>query len=80
MRKKLVIVASTANSLINFRYDLIKFLKKEYDIQALSKDFDPQIKNKLNKIGVFYKSYGYKKASFFSILINSNTRILYICI
>ncbi len=70
MRKKLVIVASTANSLINFRYDLIKFLKKEYDIQALSKDFDPQIKNKLNKIGVFYKSYGYKKASFFSEIIS----------
>lgn len=66
MRKKLVIVASSANSLINLRYDLIKFLKEEYDIQALSKDYNSYVKNKLNKIGVPYNSYGHKKDGLFS--------------
>ncbi len=65
MKSKFYLVGSTAHSLINFRYDLLKSLKKKYEVVALSQDFDPKVKKKLKSINVKYESYGSSKIIFF---------------
>ena len=47
MREQLIVVGSTAHSLINFRYDLILKLSKYYSVTAVSKDYDTNVKKKL---------------------------------
>ena len=68
MKEQLIIVGSTAHSLINFRYDLILESSKKYEVTAISKDYDLSVKKKLNKIKVNYFNFGYKKKSIYNEL------------
>lgn len=65
MREQLIIVGSTAHSLINFRYDLILKLSKYYSVTAVSKDHDTNVKKKLKKIGVNCFNFGNNKKNIF---------------
>ncbi len=58
------IVGSTAHSLINFRYSLIKSVKKKYNVTALSQDYNYFTFKKLKKIKVNFFHYGIKKNFF----------------
>ena len=58
MKDEIYIIGSTAHSLINFRYDLIKYIKKKNSIVALCQDYDFSTYKKLKKIKVKYFSYG----------------------
>ena len=69
MKEQLIIVGSTAHSLINFRYDLILESSKKYEVTAISKDYDLSVKKKLNKIKVNYFNFGYKKKVFIMNLL-----------
>lgn len=62
MKDNFFIVGSTGHSLINFRYDLIKYLKKKFKITSLSQNYDYVTYRKLKKINVNYKSYGSNKS------------------
>ena len=69
MNSKIYIVATSAHSLINFRYDLILDLKKKgYDIITISQDYNKEVKQKLSKIGVKFFFYGTKKNKFINEL------------
>ena len=65
MKDDIYIVGSTAHSLINFRYELIKSIQKSNSITVFSQDYSYQTKKKFKKIKVNYISYGFK--SFFLI-------------
>ena len=58
MSERICIVGSTAHSLINFRYDLIKLLKKKYTVITLSQDYNRNIHRILTKLKIEYISYG----------------------
>ena len=61
MINNIFIVGSTAHSLINFRYELIKKLQRKNLVFAVSKDKEIDVKKKLKKIHVKYLSYGSKR-------------------
>lgn len=65
MKDEIYIIGSTAHSLINFRYDLIKQIKKKTSVVALCQDYDYSTYKKLKKIKVKYFYYG--KKNFFLI-------------
>ncbi len=68
MNDKVYIVGTSAHSLLNFRYELIKKLSLKYKVTALSRNFDKNVFLKLSSINVKYKSYGGKYNSIFSEL------------
>ena len=71
MNSRIYIVATSAHSLINFRYDLILELsKKGYKIVTLSQDYNKEVKKRLSKIGVDFFSYGTKKNKFLNEFIS----------
>jgi glycosyltransferase involved in cell wall biosynthesis len=74
MKSEYYIIGSTAHSLINFRFDLIKSLSKKNNVSVLSQDYNEKIFKEFNKIGVNYFSYG--KKSFF--LINELISFIFI--
>ena len=63
MKDEIYIVGSTAHSLLNFRYDLVKSIKENNPTTVLSQDYSHQTYKKFKKIKVNYLSYGFK--SFF---------------
>ena len=65
MKTKLYVVGSTAHSLINFRLELIKLLKKKYKVIVLAKDFDKTVEKKFKKVGIKSLSYGNKSSNEF---------------
>ena len=74
IKKKLAILCTSSYSLVNFRFELIKELKKNFEIDTFSEDNNYFVKSKLNKFSI--KNYNYKKRltkikildEFFSIL------------
>ncbi len=68
MRQKIYIVGTSAHSLINFRFELIKLLSLKFNVIALSRDVDKHVSLKLNSINVKHISYGNKKNSILSEL------------
>ena len=60
MIKNIFIIGSTAHSLINFRYELIKKLQNNHLVFAVSKDKDINVEKKLKKINVKHLNYGSK--------------------
>lgn len=62
MVKKLVLLTSSANSLINFRFDFIKLcIEKGVAVIALAPDYDETTKNALNDIGCSTVPYKCKR-------------------
>ena len=68
MKDNFLIIGSTGHSLINFRLDLIKFLKSKFTVSGLSQDFDIIAKKKFKKLNVKYEAYGSKNSSIFKEL------------
>ena len=72
MKDEIYIVGSTAHSLLNFRFDLVKSIKKNNPVTVLSQDYSHQTFKKFNKIKVNYFSYGFKSFflfnEFFSVI------------
>ena len=63
MKDEIYIIGSTAHSLINFRFDLVKSIRKKNPVTVLSQDYNNQTSEKFKKIKVNYLTYGYR--SFF---------------
>lgn len=63
--KKIIVISSFTESLVNFRLDLLLFLKKEgYDVYALGPDKDIKTIATLKSIGVTFKSFYLKRNGF----------------
>lgn len=55
---KIILISSFTESLVNFRFDLLVFLKNEgYDVYALGPDNDATAINVLESIGVTFKQF-----------------------
>ena len=65
MKGNFYIVGTSAHSLINLRFDLIKSLSKKYKITALSQDVDKTVSKKLRNIKSSHFCYG-KETKFLS--------------
>ncbi len=70
MEDEIYIVGSTAHSLLNFRYDLVKSIKENNSITVLSQDYSHQTYKKFKKIKVNYLSYGFKSFFLFNEIIS----------
>jgi glycosyltransferase involved in cell wall biosynthesis len=70
MKGNFYIVGTTAHSLINFRYDLIKSLSKKYKVTALSQDTDKAVTKKLRNIKSSHFCYGKKKRILFDEIVS----------
>ena len=64
MKGNFYIVGTSAHSLVNFRFDLIKTLSTKYKVFALSHDKEKNVTKKLKKIKALHVCYGRKKKSF----------------
>lgn len=63
--KKIIVISSFTESLVNFRLDLLLFLKKEgYDVYALGPDQESNTMNILQSIGVTFKQFYLKRNGF----------------
>lgn len=62
MKNKIVVICSFTRSLINFRYDLLKYLvENNYEVYALGPDNDINSIEKLESIGVKFRQFYLKR-------------------
>jgi len=65
VKNKIIIISSFTESLVNFRLDLILYLKEQgFDVYALGPDNDTKTIHKLNSIGVTFKQFYLKRNGF----------------
>lgn len=64
-RKKIIVISSLSMSLVNFRFDLLKYLvEKGYEVVALGPDNDDETIEILNSIGVRFRTYTLERTGF----------------